>query len=135
MGSNVTFNENTCNIKGREGAHDPMYFHCTWKGWTKEQCMLQSKLSNEVEMQISKRPRLMKDQTQQHAVPYEDPCVGQGEEDEDEEEEEDEEEDEDKDEDESEDKDDDDEEGASEHDEVKTVEGEGNKEFPRGVEC
>ena len=95
--------------------------------------MLQSSFSNQVEVQISKRPRLMKDQTQQHAVPYEDPCAadnergaaehddkevaGQGEEDEDEEEEEDEEEDEDKDEDESEDKDDDEKEGASEHDE------------------
>ena len=61
--------------------------------------------------------------------------AGQGEEDEDEEEEEGEEEDEDKDEDESEDKDDDEKEGASEHDEVKKVEREGNKEFPRGVEC
>ena len=82
--------------------------------------MLQSSFSNQVEVQISKRPRLMKDQTQQHAVPYEDPCAadnergaaehddkevaGQGEEDEDEEEEEDEEEDEDKDEDENVDK-------------------------------
>ena len=82
--------------------------------------MLQSSFSNQVEVQISKRPRLMKDQTQQHAVPYENPCAadnergaaehddkevaGQGEEDEDEEEEEDEEEDEDKDEDENVDK-------------------------------
>ena len=81
--------------------------------------MLQSSFSNQVEVQISKRPRLMKDRTQQHAVPYEDPCAdneigaaehddrevaGQGEEDEDEEEEEDEEEDEDKDEDENVDK-------------------------------
>jgi hypothetical protein len=118
---------------------------------TQEQRVLQSSFSNQVEVQISKRPRLMKDQTQQHAVPYEDPCAadnergaaehddkevaGQGEEDEDEEEEEDEEEDEDKDEDESEDKDDDEKEGASEHDEVKKVEGEGNKEFHRSVEC
>ena len=61
--------------------------------------------------------------------------AGQGEEDEDEEEEEGEEEDEDKDEDESEDKNDDEKEGASEHDEVKKVEGEGNKEFHRSVEC
>ena len=104
-----------------------------------------------VEMQINQRPRIMKDQKQQHAVPYEDPTAtdnkrgaaehddkevaGQGEEDEDEEEEEGEEEDEDKDEDESEDKDDDEKEGASEHDEVKRVEGEGNKEFHRSVEC
>jgi hypothetical protein len=118
---------------------------------TQEQRVLQSSFSNQVEVQISKRPRLMKDQTQQHAVPYEDPCAadnergaaehddkevaGQGEEDEDEEEEEGEEEDEDKDEDESEDKDDDEKEGASEHDEVKKVEGEGNKEFHRSVEC
>ena len=102
MGSNVTFYENTCNIKGREGAHDPMYFHCTWKGWTKEQRVLQSKLSNEVEMQISKRPRLTLDPIQQDAVPYEDPwttddeggaaehdekeVAGQGEEDKDEDE-------------------------------------------------
>ena len=72
--------------------------------------MLQSKLSNEVEMQISKRPRLTMDPTLQDAVPYEDKEVaGQGEEDEDEEEEEDEEEDK--------DKDDDEKEGASEHDE------------------
>ena len=122
MGSNVTFYENTCNIKGREGAHDPMYFHCTWKGWTKEQRVLQSKLSNEVEMQISKRPRLTLDPIQQDAVPYEDAwttddeggaaehdekeVAGQGEEDEGEEEveDEDQEEDEDKDEDENVDK-------------------------------
>ena len=113
MGSNVTFYENTCNIKGREGGHDPMYFHIAWKGWTKEQRVLQSKLSNEVEMQISKRPRLTLDPIQQDAVPYEDAwttddeggaaehdekeVAGQGEEDEGEEEVEDKEEDEDKD--------------------------------------
>ena len=118
---------------------------------TQEPRMLQSSFSNQVEVQISKRSWLTKDQTQQHAVPYEDPCAadnergaaehddkevaGQGEEDEDEEEEEDEEEDEDKDEDESEDKDDDEKEGASEHDEVKKVEEDGNKEFHRSVEC
>ena len=89
---------------------------------TQEQRVLQSSFSNQVEVQISKRPRLMKDQTQQHAVPYENPCAadnergaaehddrevaGQGEEDEGEEEveDEDQEEDEDKDEDENVDK-------------------------------
>ena len=42
---------------------------------TEEQRVLQSSFSNQVEVQISKRPRLMKDQTQQHAVPYEEPHV------------------------------------------------------------
>ena len=95
--------------------------------------MLQSSFSNQVEVQISKRPRLMKDQTQQHAVPYEDPCAadnergaaehddrevaGQGEEDEDEKEEEGKEEDKDKNENEDEDKEAGEKEGASEHDE------------------
>ena len=70
IGSNLTFYENICKIKGREAQHDPMYFHLAWKGW--EQRVLQSKLSNEVEMQISKRPRLTLDPIQQDAVPYED---------------------------------------------------------------
>ena len=61
MGSNLTFYENTCKIRGREAQHDPMYFHCRRKGWTQEQRVLQSSFSNQVEMQISKHPRLMKD--------------------------------------------------------------------------
>ena len=131
MGSNLKFPQNTCRIRGREAQHDPMYFQCVWKGWTLEQRVLQSSLSNQVEMQISKRLRLSKEPIQHQAVPIEDPwtadnergaaehdnkeVAGQGEEDKDEEEDEDEEEDQDRDED--EDKDDDEKEGASEHDE------------------
>ena len=59
MGSNLTFYTNTCMIEGREEQHDPMYFHCMWKGWTPEQRVLQSSFSNQVNIQISKRPRLV----------------------------------------------------------------------------
>ena len=61
MGSSLMFYENICKIKAPEAQHDPMYFHCMWKGWTLEQRVLQSSFSNQVEMQISKSPRLMKD--------------------------------------------------------------------------
>ena len=73
MGSNLTFYENICKIKEPEAQPDPMYFHCMWKGWTLEQRVLQSSFSNQVNIHISKRPRLMNYPIQQQAVSYEDP--------------------------------------------------------------
>ena len=70
MGSNLTIFENNCDTKGREDQHDPMYFHCRWKGWTEPQRVLQSSGSNEVQFQIRKtRPQLALESVN-HPVPY-----------------------------------------------------------------
>ena len=72
MGSNLKFPQNTCMIRGREAQHDPMYFQCVWKGWTVEQRVLQSSVSNQVEMQIGKHLRLSRELMSQQAVPMQD---------------------------------------------------------------
>ena len=83
MGSNLTCYENRCEIKGREDQHDPMYFHCKWKGWTRTQRVLQSSHSKEPRLQLSnvrqsssssytRRPQLAMGEVINRAVPYKD---------------------------------------------------------------